>query len=242
MQKQTIFKDLARYYDVIYTGKDYRKEAALLGRLIRQYKRSAGNDLVEIACGTGGHAQFLKDEFKVTATDANADMLKIARRKAKGVTFRRADMIDFDLGRQFDVLLCLFSSIGYVKTYANLKQTLRNFARHLKPGGVAIIEPWFTRKTYRDERPGTTGAGTDTVKIGRMWVAKRRGDLSIMDMHYLIAEQGGEVKHFIDRHELGLFDHGKTLRYLREAGLRGKFLKDGLQPERGLFVAVRAER
>ena len=34
-------------------------------------------------------------------------------------------MIDMDLGKKFDVITCLFSSIGYVKTYSNLEQTAR---------------------------------------------------------------------------------------------------------------------
>ena len=137
MRKQTIFKDLARYYDLIYSGKNYKKEVAVVTALICQFKRSAGNDLLEIACGTGGHARYLRNHFHVVATDNNPQMLRIARRKVKGVTFKQADMIDFDLGRQFDVVACLFSSIGYVKTLGNLKRTLRNFAQHLKPGGVA---------------------------------------------------------------------------------------------------------
>jgi hypothetical protein len=48
----------------------------------------------------------------------------------------RADMVNLELGRQFDVVLCLFSSIGYVRTRALLKKTLFSFARHLKAGGA----------------------------------------------------------------------------------------------------------
>jgi SAM-dependent methyltransferase len=239
MDKQTIFKDLARYYDLIYFDKDYRKEAATVTRLVRQYKTSPGNDLLEIGCGTGGHALYLKDVFRVVATDAQSDMLKVARSKVKGVTFKQADMIDFDLGRQFDVVLCLFSSIGYVRTYPNLKRTLRNFARHLKPGGVAIIEPWYTKSAFNAGRPGMSGYSGGDVKIGRMWVLKERGSISILDMHYLIAEQGGDVKHYVDRHELGLFDRATTLRYMRQAGLRPKFLKQDLSPQRGVYIGVR---
>lgn len=50
--KQTPYTDLARYYDLIYSWKDYQKEAATIQRLIVKYKRSKGNDLLEVACGT----------------------------------------------------------------------------------------------------------------------------------------------------------------------------------------------
>jgi len=60
-----------------------------------------------------------------------------------------------------------------------------------------------------------------------------------MDMHYLIAEKNKEVKHFVDRHELGLFDIDKTLQFMKQAGLKSKFLKNGLMKDRGLFIGVK---
>src|SRR3712207_7289123 len=43
------------------------------------------------------------------------------------VRFHQGDMTDFDLGRRFDVVVCLFSAIGYVLTEERLRQTLANF-------------------------------------------------------------------------------------------------------------------
>src|ERR1039457_3545618 len=148
MQKQILYTDLARYYDLIYSWKDYQKEAATIQRLIARYKRSKGKDLLEVACGTGRHIQYLKDKFHVLGTDISAGMLGVARQNVKGMHFQRADMVTLNLGKEFDVILCLFSSIGYVKTSADLKRTLQNFGRHLKKGGVVIIEPWLTKETF----------------------------------------------------------------------------------------------
>ncbi len=44
-------------------------------------------------------------------------------------------MESFDLAKEFDVITCLFRAIGYVRTLPALEATLRNFARHLRPGG-----------------------------------------------------------------------------------------------------------
>ncbi len=49
MPKQILYTDLARYYDLIYSWKDYQKEAATIRRLIAKHKRSKGNDLLEVA-------------------------------------------------------------------------------------------------------------------------------------------------------------------------------------------------
>jgi ubiquinone/menaquinone biosynthesis C-methylase UbiE len=83
MSKKQIYKDLAKYYDFIYSWKDYKNEATKVKSLIKEYKKSNGNELLEVACGTGRHAQYLKDDFSVLATDANQDMLRIAKRIIK---------------------------------------------------------------------------------------------------------------------------------------------------------------
>ena len=88
MKNQTIYKDLARYYDLVYSCKDYRTEALKIKRFISKYKKSKGGDLLEVACGTGRHTQYLKDSFKVLATDINSGMLEVARKNIKGVTFK----------------------------------------------------------------------------------------------------------------------------------------------------------
>lgn len=239
MQQQVLYRDLAKYYDLIYAQKDYQKEGALLTKLIAKYKRSKGKELLEVACGTGKHLTYLQEKFSCTGLDINPGMLDIARKKLRNVTLRQANMINFQLPKKFDVITCLFSSIGYVKTYANLKRTIRNFAWHLKPGGMVIIEPWLTKAVYR---PGSPHMGTyedKDLKIARLVVSKVQGEVSVMDMHFLIAERNKEVKHFVDRHELGMFDTDETLRSMRAAGLKAKFLKKGLLKERGLFIGVK---
>ena len=52
MKKQLLYKDLAGYYDLIYSKKNYRGASNKLIELIRKYKRSEGDELLEFACGT----------------------------------------------------------------------------------------------------------------------------------------------------------------------------------------------
>src|SRR5262249_24579849 len=101
MQRQTIFKSLAKHYDLLYSWKDYKKEVDALRELIRTYKTSPGSDLLEVACGTGKHAELLQNDFSIVATDLNQDMLRIARRRCQRASFVHADMVSLELGRQF---------------------------------------------------------------------------------------------------------------------------------------------
>jgi len=52
MADQAIYRDLAMYYDLIYTWKDYKTEADTIKKLIATYQKSDGNTLLEAACGT----------------------------------------------------------------------------------------------------------------------------------------------------------------------------------------------
>ena len=139
-----MFSKTVRYYDKIYSSKDYHAEVQHLLAVIGENLCSRGRRLLDVACGTGRHIEYLKEHFEVEGLDIAHELLEIARQRNPDVVFHQADMMDFDLGRRCDVVTCLFSSIGYVKTLDNLARAVGCMAYHLVPDGLLIIEPWFT--------------------------------------------------------------------------------------------------
>ena len=239
MTKQLLHNNLAKYYDRVYSFKDYLDEAVRLQNLIIKYLESGGNSLLDVACGTGLHLKHLKDDFSCTGVDVSKSMLKIARKNAKGVTFKEADMKTLRLGKQFDIIVCLLSSIGYVKTTASLEKTIRNFSKHLKKGGLALIEPSHSKSLYVSGEPRITTYDGKDAKITRVNVTKIRQATAVLSMHILIADRGKDAKYFVDRHELGLFGINNTLRIMKAAGLKSKYLMNGLMTGRELFVGIK---
>lgn len=235
-----MYNELAKYYDLIYSWKDYKKEANQINKLINKYKKSGENELLDVGCGTGKHLHYFKDKFSCTGIDLNEEIIDIAKTNVSDVIFVQGDMIDFDLKKTFDVIFCLFSSIGYVKTYDNLEKTIVNFSKHLKSGGVVIIEPWFTKSSYWVGIPGMTTYDGEDIKIARVNTTSLENNLSIMEMHYLIAEKDKEVKYFVDSHELGLFEIDKFLEIMSKSGFKAEFLKDGLMEGRGLYIGIKS--
>jgi SAM-dependent methyltransferase len=235
-----MYKELAKYYDLIYSWKDYKGEVNRIEELIKKYKISDGNKLLDVGCGTGKHIEYFKNKFSCTGTDINAEMLEVAEENISNVIFKRADMITLKLKDKFDIIVCLFSSIGYVKTYSNLKKTIMNFADHLEKGGLTIIEPWFTKSAYMVGLPGMTTYDGEDIKIARLNTTKLEGELSVMDMHYLVVEKDRDVKYFVDHHELGLFEIDKFLELMEKVGLKAEFLQDGLMKDRGLYIGIKS--
>ena len=146
----------------------------------------------------------------------------------------------FRLSERFDVITCLFSAIGYTRSEQDLRRTISNFARHLNPGGVLIVEPWLTPTEYRTGSIHVGTYGSREQPIVRMNSSERRGSRSVMDMHYLVAD-GGKIRHWVERHALMLFDVPTQLAAFRAAGLRVRRLPSRFTSERGIYVAVRPE-
>ena len=103
-------------------------------------------------------------------------------------------MVTLDLGREFDVVTCLFSSIGYVVTRERLRAAAASLARHVAPGGLLVVEPWIT--------PGGRGHPTTSarvfvdepdLKIARMnaHAATLAGETVTLDFQYLVGTPDG---------------------------------------------------
>ncbi len=229
---------LAEVYDRVYAWKDYAGEARRLRAMIREFGPPRARTLLDVACGTGAHLRYLSRYYDCVGLDASPGMLRVARRRLPKVRFVKGRMESFHLSEQFDVLTCLFSAIGYVRSERDLRRALRSFARHLRPGGIAIVEPWFAPAAYHPGPFHLGQYGTKAWPIARMNRSDQRGSRSIMDMHYLVASPRG-VLHWVERHDMGLFPVATSLAAFRAAGLRPRYLRNGFMRGRGLFVAVR---
>ena len=112
-------------------------------------------------------------------------------------------------------------------------------SRHLKPGGVLIVEPWFSRDQFIPGRVSALFVDQPNLKIARMNVGEVEADLSIIEFHYLVATPQG-VDHFTERHELGLFEQDDYIAAFEVSALAVTYDAEGLMG-RGLYIGVRRE-
>ena len=229
------FIESAELYDVIYAFKDYARECERLRALIDAAVPTA-RTILDVACGTGEHARFLKEHFAVDGVDISETYLRAARLKNPAGNYTRADMTDFDLDRSYDVVACLFSAIGRVMTFERLECAISCMARHVRPGGVLIVEPWFTPDRWTPGNifvhVGEIGAG----KVCRMSLSSREGNLSILLYDYLRGTPRG-IEHYTERLELGLFTRDEMIWAFESAGMTVRYDAEGLMG-RGLYLAM----
>lgn len=235
-----MFSKSAQYYDEIYASidKDYETEVSQLHTFIQNYRDSPGNSLLDVACGTGLHADLLSKYYQVEGLDLDRKMLAVAKKKHPDIRFHQGDMVDFHLRRQFDVIVCLFSSIGYVKTKSRLQKAIKNMAKHLLPGGVLLVEPWFTPEQWHPGRASMTYVDKPDLKISRVSYSRQRGRISFIDFEYLIGTPKG-IEHYSEVHELGLFTLEEYINAFGAAKLKISHDPEGLDG-RGLYIGTKA--
>jgi 2-polyprenyl-3-methyl-5-hydroxy-6-metoxy-1,4-benzoquinol methylase len=96
-----------------------------------------GKDVLEAGCGGGQHTALMaKIARSVTAVDLNtADIARRRNRASTNVNFLEGDIATLDLGRVFDIVVC----IGVIHHTDDPDRTFANLYRHLRPGGLLII-------------------------------------------------------------------------------------------------------
>jgi SAM-dependent methyltransferase len=218
-----VFERSAHVYDLLYSFKDYEAEARDLIALIRERNPDASS-LLDVACGTGKHLELVRPDFAdLAGVDLNEGLLGIARERLPEVPFAQADMRMFDLGRTFDAVTCLFSSVGYLRDDAELTEAVGRMAAHLAPGGVLVVDGWVRADAWW---PGThvqalaeSADGVAAARVARTW---REGDRTVLDMRYLIATADDGFEQEQELHELTLF---------RDEAYRAAFEAASLTPD-----------
>ncbi|HEU5110837.1 MAG TPA: class I SAM-dependent methyltransferase [Micromonosporaceae bacterium] len=235
--------ELSEVYDLVYRGrgKDFATEAAAVARVVRE-RLPAAASLLDVACGTGEHLVHLREEFaEVAGLELSPGMLAAAERKLPGVDLHLGDMRRFRLGRSFDAVCCLFSSIGYMASAAELDAAVARMADHLRPGGVLVIDPWWFPERFLDGYVSDAVVRDGDRTVARIAQSVRVGDAVRQEAHYVVADRAG-VRHFVNVQWVTLFARAEYLAAIDRAGCDGEYL-DGDDPRalsgRGLFVGVR---
>lgn len=228
----------ASFYDDIHEAiLDVASATSKLLALVRDHVPDRPISLLDVACGTGAYLAQLREHIQTEGLDINPAMLAVANAKVPDVPLHLGDMADFNLAREFDAVICLGSSIGYALTPLKLEQTVRNLARHTRPGGLVVVEPWITPDVWEPGRISVRCADRPDVKMAQLTVSGSRERISTLEIHYLIGSASG-VEQFVERHELGLFTHDEYLTAFRAAELDVTHDPIGFLG-RGLYIGAR---
>jgi SAM-dependent methyltransferase len=230
------YEAVSTYYDAIYLAmKDYAGEAERLRSVLEQYARRPVCEVLDMACGTGLHDQYLKDHYRVEGADLSPSQLAIARRRCPDLVFHQADMTSFDLGRDYDAVICLFSAIGHVISEERLGAAVRAMARHARAGGLVVIEPFIDPSAFRPGHLSVEQGNEGDTRVVRVSYSEREGHVMKLTMHHYISAAGAVSAAEPVRMDIAMFTAEQLRNAIESAGLDVFHDPEGLMG-RGLYI------
>jgi len=167
--------DAAQFYDQQVSVFD-RDDAAFY----RDRAKSVDGPVLELACGTGRvYLELLRAGIDVDGIDLSEDVLEVLREKAddEGLdpSVWQADMADFAVDREYDLIYCPFNAIQELTDVADQLATVDSVYDALAPGGQFIFDvfvpdfeliceeygEWQTRDVEYQGEPHTFRTRTD---------------------------------------------------------------------------------
>lgn len=139
-----IYEAFAEFY-VKGLYPSYSKQMAELLPAVLERFDVRPHTLLDLACGEGTFAvEMAKRGYRVTGVDLAPEMLRFARKRAKGehikAVFVQGDMRDLAFNEEFDLVTCWYDSMNYLLELEDLKRTFKGVYRALRPGGLFIFD------------------------------------------------------------------------------------------------------
>jgi SAM-dependent methyltransferase len=253
---------LARLYDL-----DLVEDPGDLDLYLALASRTGG-PVLEIAAGSGRVAVPLaKAGYEVTLVDIDAAMLARAQRAATeaGPAVRsRLELVEADLvglslpgGARFRLAILALNSILLLDTRDSQQAAVEAMARHLEPGGIAVVDVWLPSAEELAHYDGRLSleyvrsdpeTGLTVTKSAAAQYEPATGHVNLTVM-YDEGEQGGAARRWLREDRLTLLNAGDLCSIAESAGLDVEVLAGdydlhpvGPHDERAILVARRRGR
>jgi SAM-dependent methyltransferase len=211
-----VFKEYAKYYDLLYRTKDYAGEIDYVVRTLRQ-RRPDAQAVLEFGSGTGRHGRLLAAQgFKVfgvelsetMAAAAHAARERDAALQAAGGSFdcMQGDIRNAKVDGTFDAVLALFHVVSYQTTNQDLIQTFENAARHLRSGGIFLFDVWHGPAVLT-ERPAVRikRVEDDELHVTRLAEPELKTSENVVVVRYTMfaeSKPAGQLAKFSEEHRM----------------------------------------
>jgi len=212
-------------------------DVAAVLRLIAA-RRPAATALLEASEVAGTYLTQLGRRFEhVEVVTTSAAAGAAAHRALPSAAIHETAVAGLDLPRRFDVAAALGTALATLPLSA-LAAAVTALARHLAPGGLLLIEPfWLPDQATRRSTEARTGRDDAGRTVSAVYRGVPHDGGHLVQRHALIADQDG-VRHVSDARTLYAFGHADYATVLAAAGCGMDLLPTGLAG-RPLVVGVR---
>jgi ubiquinone/menaquinone biosynthesis C-methylase UbiE len=179
-----------------------------------------GSRILDLCCGHGRHAIPLAQHgYQITGLDLSERLLERAEAEAEiqGVNIRwvHSDMKHIPFENEFDAVINVFTSFGYLENEDEDRQVLQQVYRALKPQGLFLLESVYQPRVMRSFTPH----GITRYDDGLLVLEERRIDLLSSRNEVRITMLEKEGRRTEHRHSMRIYTLSELVQMLSSVDL-----------------------
>ena len=190
--------------------------------------------VLELASGSGVLAGILKKQGKeVTASDISKEMKEVATNNFDG-EYLILNMIDFDLHKKYDLILCVCDSINYLYD-EELEQMFKSVYKHLNDGGRFIFD-MHNPKRLKEFDEEYIEEGRIDENVYYQWTINSDTFDRTVNEHFTFYTPEGMIQ---EQHTQNVFEVDDVKNKLENVGLESEVVMDFIEDEKILFIGTK---
>lgn len=198
---------------------DYAKWREQIESLIT-LGEAPGKELLELGCGTGEILKQLSKNYQCHGLDISEHMLKVANHKLshEGIPLFLGDMVDFDTGKRYDIMIAIFDTVNHIIDMIDLKRHFRTVFENLNPGGIYIFDivdrefmnEMFPNDMFVDIR--------DDLTV--IWEHDMEDGIDYIDATYFVQQVGSRYRKVEESYAKKIYHRREIEHAIRRANLK----------------------
>ncbi|MFX1464960.1 MAG: class I SAM-dependent DNA methyltransferase [Promethearchaeota archaeon] len=132
------YEKFSEFYDLVTPDEFYIDYFEFILKILKEINFNP-KKILDLACGTGRLTKnFLDKGYDIEGLDISASMLEIA--KKRGLKVYQSNMVDFNIGQKYDLIISTYDSLNYILQESNLKKCFNSINKHLNQEGFFIFD------------------------------------------------------------------------------------------------------
>ena len=222
------YEYLAKYYDYLLGDEE------AFNFWLEYINAKDYHTVLELASGSGVLAGILKKQGKeVTASDISKEMKEVATNNFDG-EYLILNMIDFDLHKKYDLILCVCDSINYLYE-EELEQMFKSVYKHLNDGGRFIFD-MHNPKRLKEFDEEYIEEGQIDENVYYQWTINSDTFDRTVNEHFTFYTPEGMIQ---EQHTQNVFEVDDVKNKLENVGLESEVVMDFIEDEKILFIGIK---
>ncbi|MCT4612854.1 MAG: class I SAM-dependent methyltransferase [Clostridia bacterium] len=135
-----MYENFAAVYDKFMSNAPYDEWTNYILEIIKK-ENIKTNEILDLGAGSGNiTSRLVSKGIGVIGVDLSEDMLTIAKEKCPDTIFINQNIINLDIDKSFDVIICVCDTLNYITDEYDLHLAFEKISSHLNKNGILIFD------------------------------------------------------------------------------------------------------